>query len=300
MSAPAALADSQPPSALPIESERPPAPQADSGADAALTVAQETAHADSTLAQGEVHLHLYPLATLEQQLDHDAALAWLAPAEQQVLATLRTPARRREWLYGRAMLRHWLAHYAQVAATNIEICLGAHGKPFARLCPPAHDISHGAAPFAPAAPTLPVFNLAHNDTLLVLAFARQGALGVDVESHVCDWQHEFAAIAAARFAPAEQALLQQLETTSKSTRAAAFFRIWTLKEAALKAAGLGLSPALRQIDVARQVPEYALTLTGADGTLALTGWHWSLPHWQAELALMQHGAGSVVRWFEHA
>lgn len=240
----------------------------------------------TALADGEVHLHLYPLATLERHVTHDAALAWLTPAEQQVLATLRTPARQREWLYGRALLRRWLAHYAQVAATSIEICIGTHGKPFARI--------QAAAPV-----TLPVFNLAHNDTLLVLAFARQGALGVDVESHVCDWQHEFAAIAAARFSPAEQAHLQQLETTAESTRAAAFFRIWTLKEAALKAAGLGLSPALRQIDVAQQMPEYALDLNDADATLALTGWHWSLPKWQAELALMQHGAGHRVRWFEH-
>jgi 4'-phosphopantetheinyl transferase len=103
---------------------------------------------------------------------------------------------------------------------------GPHGKPFAADLP---DLE---------------FNLSHTGSQVLLACARRQALGVDIEPET----RRFSAGLARRFfAPREAAALDRLP---EPLRHAAFLRLWTHKEALLKALGVGLHFGLERIEFA--------------------------------------------------
>jgi 4'-phosphopantetheinyl transferase len=85
------------------------------------------------------------------------------------------------------------------------------------------------------------FNLTHTGKLLLIAMTRSGAPGVDAE--ILGRNAGVAEIAQRFFSKAEA--LQILDAAPE-LRKELFLRFWTLKEAAVKATGLGLSRALRR------------------------------------------------------
>jgi 4'-phosphopantetheinyl transferase len=81
----------------------------------------------------------------------------------------------------------------------------------------------------------PSFNLTHSRGFAACAICEAAPVGVDAED--IRRPVEIAEIAARWYAPAEQRLLQKFP---EDRRVEMFFRIWTLKEALLKATGYGL------------------------------------------------------------
>jgi 4'-phosphopantetheinyl transferase len=79
------------------------------------------------------------------------------------------------------------------------------------------------------------FNLTHTRGFAACAIRRGGPVGIDAED--VRRPIDIDPVAARWFAPAERRLLANLP---EAARVDAFFRIWTAKEAILKAAGLGL------------------------------------------------------------
>jgi len=104
---------------------------------------------------------------------------------------------------------------------------GPHGKPFAPELPDLH------------------FNLSHAGSAILLAFARGQPLGVDLENAARHTSID--GIARRFFAAAEADALERLEP---SRRPAAFLRLWTHKEAVLKALGEGLAFGLDRVEFA--------------------------------------------------
>jgi 4'-phosphopantetheinyl transferase len=88
----------------------------------------------------------------------------------------------------------------------------------------------------PSLPGGPSFNLAHSGEWLLLAVAAEGRLGVDVE--VVRPVRDMEQLAERNFTSDEA---EALARVAAGERARAFFRMWTLKEAFLKALGGGLS-----------------------------------------------------------
>lgn len=82
----------------------------------------------------------------------------------------------------------------------------------------------------------PSFNISHSGDFVALAFAASGRLGVDVEYRKP--LRDLMSLARATFRPDEVAELRGLPDDARQD---AFFRIWTRKEAMLKALGCGLS-----------------------------------------------------------
>jgi len=82
------------------------------------------------------------------------------------------------------------------------------------------------------------FNISHNDNLVLLAVGRDGRLGIDVETRSATYVED---IARQNFAPLEY---QELMCQPLECRADRFYALWTLKEAYIKALGLGLSTGL--------------------------------------------------------
>ena len=131
------------------------------------------------------------------------------------------PADRHVHLVARALVRTTLSRYAEVEPRAWVFRQGTHGRP--EIAGPA-----GAPPLR--------FSLSHTAGLVALALARGLDVGLDVEQEhgrECDLD-----IARQYFASSEANALESLPAERQPR---AFLEYWTLKEAYIKATGLGLS-----------------------------------------------------------
>ena len=140
-------------------------------------------------------------------------------------------ADRTRFQLSRGLLRALSSHYLGRPAAALAIDAGEFGKPH----------------LAGADQGLLAFNISHSGDLLLLAFARSGRLGVDVERWSLTLRDsERQRIANSVFSVGEQAAIAQLPAEA---RQAAFYCVWTRKEAYIKATGLGLSRGLDHFEV---------------------------------------------------
>lgn len=152
----------------------------------------------------------------------------LATDEQQYWQTITHSGRRQEYLVSRALLRQLLAERLQRPASNLQFCSGPHGKP--RL----HDNAWH-------------YNLSHSGNWLVLALSLQGPLGIDIE--LGKRRHSPLPLARRFYAQPEYEWLCSLPAQEQES---AFYRLWSRKEAVLKAHGGGIAAGLEKV---RFVPE---------------------------------------------
>jgi len=147
----------------------------------------------------------------------------LTPSERTTAARFRFPHDRARALISRAGLRLLLGGYLGLAPESIAFSTTAAGKP------------HLAGTSAVA------FNLSHSGDYAAAVISRGREVGIDIEQirSGADWR----AIAARFFTEEEQDWL------ASTPGVAAFFRLWTAKEAVVKAAGTGLALALQHLTV---------------------------------------------------
>ena len=126
---------------------------------------------------------------------------------------------RSQFLAGRAVVRHAVTAHTRLPAREVAIVAERNGKPRFQ---------------APSAISDWRFNLSLSGTLVACAFA-QSEVGVDVETTARHLDH--GAIARSHFSRAEADWI----AASRSSRIARFTLLWTLKEAYLKAVGVGIS-----------------------------------------------------------
>ncbi|MGH6949611.1 MAG: 4'-phosphopantetheinyl transferase family protein [Vitreimonas sp.] len=88
------------------------------------------------------------------------------------------------------------------------------------------------------------FSLSHSDDQAVLAIREGAAIGIDIE-RVRALEHD--EIAARYFCASEAAWIDA--RPSEEERRTAFFQTWTLKEAVVKALGMGMSMPLSEFEV---------------------------------------------------
>jgi 4'-phosphopantetheinyl transferase len=131
------------------------------------------------------------------------------------------------YLVGHAMLRAVLARHTGVSPSRLRFQRNDEGRP--ELGPPERDLGLR-------------FNLSRTAGLTVMAVAHRRALGVDVE--FTGARHQIEEVAEAAFTAPE---LQALRRLPAEERPDAAYRLWTLKEAYLKARGLGLSRGLEAV-----------------------------------------------------
>lgn len=158
---------------------------------------------------------------------HEAALAAvLNEAELAHAARYRFDDDRRRYVLGRGALRYLLADAAGGTPAGLQIEYGPHGKPY---------LAGG-----------PAFNVSHTREHLVVAVSPHGEVGVDIEA-VAGFP-DLDQVARRYFSDAQYGEFTRLPP---AVRARAFSRVWTVKEAVIKFAGLGLSAphdAIRTLD----------------------------------------------------
>ncbi len=176
-----------------------------------------------TLAAGTVHVWSIGLDPPRTRLDE--LRGWLCAEERQRAARFRFARHRDRFVAARGQLREILAGYEDVEPAALRFAYGAHGKP---------RLAGGSVRF----------NLSHSDGEALLAVAAGRDVGIDLERVRPD--ADCTAVARRFFSRAEATALLALPPAA---RAAAFFAVWTRKEAFVKARGDGLAVPLADFDV---------------------------------------------------
>lgn len=175
--------------------------------------------------------HLYYLPTHDRpELTGPSQLAlfrsWMTPEECARCDRYVFEHSRHEYTLTRALVRRALSLYADVEPAAWRFRTGSHGKP-AIAEPRGHEHIR--------------FNLSNTRGLIALLVVRDHEVGVDVED--TERKSQTVEVAERYFSELEVAALWALP---ESERRARFFEYWTLKEAYIKARGLGLSIPLEQ------------------------------------------------------
>jgi len=179
----------------------------------------------------------------------------LSPAEHARASRFRNAPDAQRFITGRVLARSLLETIGGQPASSWSLEPDSNGRP--RL---------GGA-FAEARID---FNITHTSGLVACALTRDMAVGVDAEKRVD--MPDLTSIATRFFAPAE---IATLEATPAHQRVDTFFRIWTLKEAFVKARGGGLSIPLDSFAFDLDSAPPACDMTGTSETDA-ESWRFQL------------------------
>jgi 4'-phosphopantetheinyl transferase len=157
-------------------------------------------------------------AAVATRLDDDTVHVWRLAYERQ---------------HGREPLLALLAVYLRRPANELQLVEGAHGRPELVA---ANGLS---------------FNWSHCDDRAVVAIARDIVPGIDLER--LRPRPRALDIARRYFAADEIAMLEALQEDSRDE---VFLRLWTAKEAVLKALGHGIAFGLHRLsfDVVKRIP----------------------------------------------
>jgi 4'-phosphopantetheinyl transferase len=128
-----------------------------------------------------------------------------------------------EYIASRWLLRKVLARYTGLPPAALRFLRTDKGKPYL----PDSDIH---------------FSLSHSGHWALLAVGRIELIGVDIEAIRAT--RDLPGIAENYYHPDEFARLNQLEGSAQTDY---FYRLWTLKEATLKAIGVGISAGLEKV-----------------------------------------------------
>ena len=128
---------------------------------------------------------------------------------------------RHTFVVARALVRMVLSQHGPVEPADWRFAVNEHGCPFVVDAQAGQPRLH--------------FNVSHTAGLVALAVARGHRVGVDVEDARRVVRHD---VAGHHFAPAEVADLRALPAEAQPR---GFFEYWTLKEAYIKARGMGLA-----------------------------------------------------------
>lgn len=235
--------------------------------------------ASTFLDSGEVHLWRFRFGQQDATTAENSSV--LSRAERNRTARVTDPNRRARIIESRVILRYLLAGYLSLQPFAIKLRKGKAGRP---VLDGRHrtDLS---------------FNLSHSGDLMVLAIARAGNVGVDVE--YLNRRAAFDKLARRVFSRYEQAALAD---AGEAGYTAAFFQGWTRKEALLKGVGASIFRQAKEIEVSladvyrpqirkykgsrEQAKAFCLLsfqpLDGAVGAVALPAGNWRVGYFSFE------------------
>lgn len=172
-----------------------------------------------TLEPGRIYV--LPVRVSDPLLPMAALQAAISGGERERAGRFVHAEDARRHVIGRGFTRLVLGSVLGVEPTSLTFEHSRHGKPLL--------------------PRGPSFSISHSGGFVLLAFAADGRLGVDVEA--VRVPSDLLKLARRAFVPEEAA---EIEAMKEGQRLRPFFRIWSRKEAILKALGTGLT-ALRTI-----------------------------------------------------
>lgn len=157
----------------------------------------------------------------------DRLVTLLSQDELLRAGQMRRPLIKNSFIAGRGVLRLLIGRYLGCGPSAFAFTVGPHGKP---LLAPETNLQ---------------FNLSHTGGLALAAFGRGSELGVDVER--IRPIKELDRLAREYFTDNER---MYLDTAGPDGRTECFFRLWTRKEACLKAMGAGIAGSPSRVETA--------------------------------------------------
>lgn len=179
------------------------------------------------LRAGVVHLWMFSLDQSEMVLNYCSSL--LSEDEKVRAAKFYFAGSRRQFILVRGALRNLLGAYLGMDPEQVEFAYEQHGKPM---------LKDGISP-------QPIrFNVSHAEDWGVTALCLEQRVGVDIE--YIRAMPDMNDLARRFFTANESTLLESFEGEEKNQ---IFYKLWTCKEAYLKASGEGLFLPLDQVEI---------------------------------------------------
>jgi 4'-phosphopantetheinyl transferase len=193
----------------------------------------------------------------------------LDASEKAQADRFRVAADRAAYIAAHALLRHTLSRGASIAPSEWRFRTSEGGKPEldAAMAPPGLH-----------------FSLSHTRGLAACAAGSVRALGIDAEAWCEPAPIE---LADHYFAPEEARFVTDL---APEERPSAFYRLWTLKEAYLKATGRGLAAALDSFAFSLEPTRLALVESGSAAAWQFAEFRPGLSH---SVALAVHSPAPI-------
>ena len=171
---------------------------------------------------------VYADLNIHQNAENEALL-WLDPMEVKRWKQYQAERSKREFSLCRAALRQLLCQHLK--CNNAQLCFATeqHGKPYAAV-----DGKRVSTQFS----------VSHSDSHGLIMINDHARVGIDVETLKA--QRDYDGIAKMIFSPDEYTEILSLTGQRKIDL---FYRIWTFKEALVKAVGSGLSKSLTKVEI---------------------------------------------------
>lgn len=202
------------------------------------------------LTENQIDLWFLPLKG-----DLVSIQALLNPHEMKRATRYHFEKHQRRFSLARGFLRLILSKYVNHSAKMLDFSYNKHGKPSIDLYP---DLQ---------------FNISHSADWALIGVACHHPLGVDIERYSA---RPYEGIAGHVFSSEEMALLKQTPACLKPWR---FFRLWSQKEAFIKACGLGLAYPTADFSVIAALKEIKFIYDG------LHDKHWVMHSFMPRLAM---------------
>lgn len=229
-----------------------------------------------------VHLWLIDQRSVQLETQRETFEQWLSSRELDGLDRFARPDLRDAQLITRAGLRASLSQYSDsIAPGHWSFTRSERGKPRLSDDAPMQELS---------------FNLSHSGDWVAIGITVNHPIGVDVQRR--EPNKPVLELAQRFFTESEAQELAQLPEERQQKH---FYRLWTLKEAYLKARGQGVSEGLDK--VCFHIDNNGLITASFDDSLADDPQQWQFHHYELDdhyclsLALKQHRAQDASTHF---
>jgi 4'-phosphopantetheinyl transferase len=189
-----------------------------------------TSAAPKNIHLGPTDLHVWQANIEITSTQAQAIYPLLSPTEKDRAENFKFDTHRLKFIAARANLRKILSYYLLMRPESICFTENQYGKPM------LDSTQHPSGIF---------FNLSHAHKIALYAISPVENIGIDIE--FMDRKVDFDGIATRFFSKKESQHIQSITAIEKKTRD--FFKIWTAKEAFIKAVGRGLSFPLKEFDI---------------------------------------------------
>jgi 4'-phosphopantetheinyl transferase len=161
---------------------------------------------------------------------------------------------RTQFIVRRGILKQIISKYLEIDPKNLLFEYNRFGKPFLNSNSPKHDFR---------------FNMSHSKNMALYCISHQKDVGIDIEYIQKDI--EFLQIIDRFFSHNEKKFIQKINIDKRKE---AFFKIWTRKEAILKALGKGISFPLEKVDVSFNKDNFITRINDNDyGQCTESSWY---------------------------
>ncbi len=219
------------------------------------------------LADNEIHLWLIDDAQVDTSL-LEIYRSFLSPEEMLRCERFRFDKDKRQFLITRAAIRTTLSHYRNdTLPSQWQFDRNEYGRPYV-VSPPS------AVPLE--------FNLSHTNGMIAIAVCARGDIGVDVENTTRECRA--LDLAARYFSFSEVENLLALPESKQQER---FLDLWTLKEAYIKACGMGLAIPLGSFSFDFAADAIAITFAEerVDDSSRWGFWQWAVSDYRIAVGL---------------